>query len=389
MNKNKIETLTSRERVRRAVAHEPVDRVPIDLGVHYSTGISGFAYLNLREYLGLEQHPAEIIDTFQFLARVEQDILERFHCDCMCFHPGFASEKLWNPRGNYQFRISDAIYPKLKEDGSWILTDINGNGGARMPNGGFFFDGGGFNTWVGSEGYVEAAARYTEQIYKETNYYTLYIGGISAYASQDIGWLMDFTEDPEEVSKRFERTHEHNINELNNMFNKIGKYIQGICIGCDLGTQIAPMMNPKLFDDYVAPWYYKLCKHLHENSDYKLFYHSCGAMEPFIKTLCDCGVDILNPVQISCPNMKPDVIKAKHGDRICFWGGGCDTQNVLGSGTPDEVKENVRCLMKDLAPNSGFVFNQVHNVMGNVPPENIVAMLDTAYEESFKYGDLV
>ena len=386
-NDKRIESLTSRERVRRAVAHEPVDRTPIDLGVHYSTGISGFAYQNLRKYLGFEQRPSEIIDTFQFLARVEEDILERFHCDCMCFHPGFAAEKIWNPRSDFNFRISDAIEPNLKNDGSWILTDKEGRGGTRMPNGGFFFDGGGFNTWVGSEDFMDAVARKVERIYKDTDYYTLYIGGVSAYASQDINWLMDFTSEPEDVAAGFARTHEHNINELTRMFDKLGDYIQGICIGVDLGTQIAPMMNPKLFDDYVAEWLEKLCKFTHENSDYKIFLHSCGAIEPFMKTINDCGIDILNPVQISCPNMNPKEIKKNHGDRTCFWGGGCDTQTVLGNTSPEEVADNVRYLMSELAPNSGFVFNQVHNVMGNVPPENIVAMLDTAYEESFKYGE--
>ena len=85
--------------------------------------------------------------------------------------------------------------------------------------------------------------------------------------------------------------------------------------------------------------------------------------------------------------MNPAEIKKNHGDRTCFWGGGCDTQTVLGNTSPTEVADNVRYLMSELAPNSGFVFNQVHNVLGNVPPENIVAMLDTAYEESFKYGE--
>jgi Uroporphyrinogen-III decarboxylase len=86
--------------------------------------------------------------------------------------------------------------------------------------------------------------------------------------------------------------------------------------------------------------------------------------------------------------MEPFALKEKYGDKICFWGGGCDTHGAFGTGTPEEVADNVRYLMSALAPNSGFVFNQVHNVMGNVKPENIVAMLDTAYEESFKYGTL-
>jgi len=90
-------------------------------------------------------------------------------------------------------------------------------------------------------------------------------------------------------------------------------------------------------------------------------------------------VDVLNPVQISANNMDPNELKSRYGDKICFWGGGCNTQQVLGVKTPEEVRENVRFLTGILGKNSGFVFNQVHNIMGNVPAENIVAMLDEAY----------
>jgi len=99
--------------------------------------------------------------------------------------------------------------------------------------------------------------------------------------------------------------------------------------------------------------------------------------------LIDAGIDVMNPVQISAAGMDPGRLKAKYGDDIIFWGGGCDTQNVLGTAAPDEVSEHVRALVRTFKTGGGYVFNQVHNILGNVPPENIVAMLDTAFEESF------
>jgi uroporphyrinogen decarboxylase len=93
-------------------------------------------------------------------------------------------------------------------------------------------------------------------------------------------------------------------------------------------------------------------------------------------------VDALNPVQISARDMDPRALKREFGGRIVFWGGGCNTQEVLGVGTPAEVAANVRELAGIFKPGGGFVFSQVHNIMGNVPPENIVAMLDAAYEVS-------
>ncbi|MCL2099560.1 MAG: hypothetical protein FWH24_03880 [Oscillospiraceae bacterium] len=385
------EKLSRRERVMRAVEHKPVDRTPIDLGVHYSTGISAYAYQNLREYLGLPKKKIEVIDSFQFLARVDEDILERFHCDCILFHPGYPATRTWRPREHYEFEISAAIHPELESDGAWVFSgEKNGEKIGRMvsPAGGYFFDGQGFDTWASELDFNTEVARYAEKIYKETDYFTLYVGGGSGYFSDNPDYLVKIMLEPEEITKDCERGYEWSIQSVTDIIKKCGGYIQGVCLGSDLGTQIAPFVNPAIYADLIAPWLKKYIDFVKANSDYKIFFHTCGAMEPFIPILIECGVDILNPVQVSCKNMEPYALKQKYGDKICFWGGGCDTHGAFGTGTPEQVAENVRYLMSALAPNSGFVFNQVHNVMGNVTPENIVAMLDTAYEESFKYGNL-
>lgn len=167
------------------------------------------------------------------------------------------------------------------------------------------------------------------------------------------------------------------------VIDTMGKHIQAIAINSDLGSQMGPLCNPKLYDDLCAPFVKEFCDFVHQNSDLKIFIHSCGSMKAFLPTLIDCGVDIFNPVQITAANMDPVQLKKEFGDRATFWGGGCITQGVLNNGTPLDVANNVRELVKIFKPGGGFVFNQVHNIMGDVRPENIVAMLDTAYEESF------
>ena len=386
------ETLSRRERVIRAVERKPVDRTPIDLGVHYSTGISAFAYQNLREYLGMPKKKIEVIDSFQFLARVDEDILERFNCDCMLFHPGYQSTRTFKPRKHYEFEISSAIHPELEDDGAWVFSGRNADGEkvGRMvsPAGGYFYDGWGFDTWASQLDFNTETAKYAEKIYKETDYFTLYVGGGSGYFSDNPDYLVKLMLEPEEIEKDCEAQYNWSIAAVQDIIKKCGEYVQGVCIAADLGTQAAPFVNPQIYADLLAPWLKKYIDFVKANSDYKIFFHTCGAMEPFIPILIECGVDILNPVQVSCANMEPFALKKNYGDKICFWGGGCDTHGAFGTGTPEEVANNVRYLMSALAPDSGFVFNQVHNVMGNVPPENIVAMLDTAYEESFKYGNL-
>ncbi len=383
----KKETLSRRERVMRAIEHKPVDRTPIDLGMHYSTGISAFAYQNLRRYLGLEEKPIRVADSFQFLALVDEDVLERFHCDCICFHPGYPATKTWRPREDYAFEIAEGIITERQPDGAWVFR---GEKGGRMlsPAGGYFFDGVGFDPWPEDIPYLPTVAKHTERIFKETDYFTMFVGGVGAYFYDNPDYLVRMMLEPELVKEDCAREFEANIQYTSEIIKNCGETIQGLCLACDLGTQTAPFINPQLYADLFAPWLKKYIDFVKRNSDYKIFFHSCGAMEPMIPILIECGIDILNPVQVACANMEPAALKQKYGDKVCFWGGGCNSQGALAHGTPEDVRANVRDLMSKLAPNSGFVFNQVHNIMGNVKPENIVAMLDTAYEESFRYGSL-
>ena len=78
-------------------------------------------------------------------------------------------------------------------------------------------------------------------------------------------------------------------------------------------------------------------------------------------------------------------LKAAYGKDIVFWGGGVDTQRVLPFKRPDEVRDEVRRRIDDFAPGGGFVFATVHNIQAFVPPENIVAVYDTALEHG-RYG---
>ena len=384
----KSETMTSRERVIRTLNHESVDRIPIDLGSHMSTGISMFAYWRLREYLGLSVDNIRIPDMVQGLAYVAPDILERFHCDCILLEPPFRETIRWNPRDRYWFTIAAAADPQLNEDGSWIIRKNDAS--MRMPRDGFFFDGAWLNDWgEGSED--ERIALYTgeaERIYKETEYATNLLGyshglGMSGYGAGSINDAILAFDDPQKLHEMNEQYLANSIRRMGKIIDSFGQYIQMVTMSDDMGTQKGPTCSPDYVEAFCIPYYKRFCDFVHANSDIKIFLHNCGSIKPLIPSLIDAGVDVLNPVQISADNMDPQELKDEFGDRICFWGGGCNTQDVLGTGTPEKVTDNVRHLVGIFKKNSGFVFTQVHNIMGNVPPENIVAMLDTAYEEGF------
>ena len=108
--------------------------------------------------------------------------------------------------------------------------------------------------------------------------------------------------------------------------------------------------------------------------------HSCGSVYRLIQDLVEAGVDILNPVQISAAEMDSKKLKKEFGDALVFWGGGCDTQRILPHGTRQEIRDEVKRRIDDLAPGGGFVFAQVHNILPDVPPENIMAMFEAVWE---------
>jgi uroporphyrinogen decarboxylase len=170
---------------------------------------------------------------------------------------------------------------------------------------------------------------------------------------------------------------------MGKVIDVFGQYIQIVSLGDDMGSQNGPMCSPRYVAEFCMPYYKQFCDFVHTHSDIKVFLHNCGSIRPLIPMLIEAGVDILNPIQISADNMDLQELKDEFGGRICFWGGGCDTQNVLGRGTPTDVADHVRRQVSILKQNGGSVFNQVHNIMGDVPPQNIVAMLDAAYEVAF------
>ena len=373
-NKNKTETMTSRERVYKAIRHEKTDRMPIDFGVHFSTGISAFAYYNLRKYLGLDFDKIEVADCGQFLARVDDDIIDRFHVDTILLNPHWINTHKWNPRNDYTFNVPEKFDAVLRSDGAYV-----GNNEHKpvMPAGGFFFEGGWGNLGPGSETYAERA----ERIYKETDKFTMMMGFSSFF--HDIEFACRMLTDPEECHEQNKKTLDWQTERFDKVNAEMGKYLGAIEVNGDLGTQTGLMCTPASYYDVCYPYLKKFCEHVHNTSDIKIFLHSCGAISEALDYITDAGVDILNPVQISATGMDPKILKEKYGDKLCFWGGGCDTQDILWSKTPAEVSEHVRENVHILGKNGGLVFNQVHNVMGNVPPENIIAMFDTAWETAF------
>jgi uroporphyrinogen decarboxylase len=161
---------------------------------------------------------------------------------------------------------------------------------------------------------------------------------------------------------------------LEGYLSAVGKYIDIVLFSDDMGGQQAPLLSPQMYVEYLKPRHKILWNRAKKLANVKTMLHCCGAVRPLLPHLIDLGLDSINPVQISCSGMDPAELKREYGKDIVFWGGGCDTRDVLPHGNPDQVRTHVKALMKTWSPGGGYVFQQVHNILADVPQENVIAM---------------
>jgi uroporphyrinogen-III decarboxylase len=407
--------MNSRERVARTTQFQQPDRVPIDLGGMKASGIAAVAFDRVRKRLGI-QGLTRVQDPRFMIAAVDQDFLSRFHLDVVpldlsTVHSLAGCDQDWVQKE--LFDGTDVLMPpgtRIAEEanGDWVLLDTDGAPTTfRMPRNGFYFDDMAFNTGRGirpeefnpptslPEETLELLAKYGRHLYRDTEYALLGWGGGVCFlglslitdrkANVTMGmpseWMVMLMTEKETCHEMMDRAVEASISCFRLLYQAIGDccFAWGIASD-DSGTQRGEFINPDLWEEMIKPHYRRLCEWVHKNTRWKTFLHCCGSIYHLIPHFIDAGIDILNPVQTSAANMDPARLKAEFGKRLVFWGGGCDTQSVLSRATPEEVREHVKERLGIFAPGGGFVFNQVHNVQANVPAENIIAMLEAAYE---------
>lgn len=399
---------TSRERVLKAIQHEEADRVPIDLGGMASTGIMAIAYAHLKEYLGLAGGKTRVFDLGQQLAEVEPEVLERFNVDVISLENSLGEEqpgswKPWKlPNGApCQIPATADIRPDEK-GGGWLLWE-DGIPRRRMSDSSLYFtrifhplaelkdpdELGQMPLPVLTDEKLSYLQRRAEFLFNNTDFAIMagFGGSIHENGQKLRGWgqfMLDLAIGGAFAEDLIGGIVEHQLANLELYLEAVGDYVQIIQFGDDLGMQDSSQISRQMYQQYIKPGHAELYQYVHNNSDCAVFLHSCGSIYSLIPDLIEAGVDILNPVQTSAKDMEPSKLKAEFGDQITFWGGGCDTQHVLPNATPDEIREHVAERIRIFAPGGGFVFNQVHNIQADIPPEKIVAMFDSALE--FRYS---
>ncbi|NQU96912.1 MAG: hypothetical protein HQ548_04625, partial [Chloroflexi bacterium] len=190
-------------------------------------------------------------------------------------------------------------------------------------------------------------------------------------------FLQDLVLSPAFAEALQERATAMACNFAGTVLGEIGDLVDGVSFADDLGMQTQTLMSPELYRSSVKPYHARLVQTFHAHTNARVIMHNCGAIRPLLGDLIDCGVDVINPVQVNAEGMNPEQLKREFGGDLCFWGG-IDTQNVLPHGSPADVARDVRGRIADLGRGGGYVLAAVHNIQREVPPENIAAMYETA-----------
>lgn len=378
--------MNSRERVQLALNHREADRIPFDLGATVLTSIHVKSYRQLREYLGLPKTEMRLVDIFQQVVTVDEDLRQRLKVDVRDVAP----------------RSSGTFHIEIKDAGAYTHFYDEWGIGWKMPkDGGLYYDMF-YHPLQDAQTLAEIEkypwpdpidpARFTglhERALQavEQEKQAVFLGGLSAGIMEMAAWMRgyenyfsDFANNEKLLLALMEKVLALKMAYWDNALAEVGDYADAIGEADDFAGQFRMLISPAMYRRMVKPLHKRLFDFIHARTKAKIFFHSCGAIRPVIGDLIEIGVDILNPVQVSATGMDSAELKKEFGKDIVFWGGGVDTQTILGNGTPQQVREDVKRRIEDLAPGGGFVFATVHNIQGNVPPENIMAMWETLQE---------
>lgn len=410
--------MTSRERVLAAINHQDPDKVPIDMGATPSSGISAIAYQNLVDYLGFKEN-TKVYDVVQALAQPDDSLIDYFGIDVLDIGREFNKEESdWYPYT--MTNGATAYYPKWYKpttlsDGSRVTYDTDGvTVLSHAPKGIPFFDQAYFpyNNGYPSD-YTTLDAEMNrimwsrdahspwdhaseDDFYQQLRAKALHLRNTTDKALMIVcgcnlfewgtflrrmdNFLMDLICDPYNVEKLLDELLNRHLQTLEKVCASVGDVVDIIRFGDDLGMTNGPFMAPETYRELFKPRHKQLCDYVKKNSSMHTFIHSCGSISPLMPDLIDAGIEIFNPVQTNCKNMEPEFLKKEFGDACTFWGGGVETVGILDRGTPEQIREQVLERMEILSRGGGFVFNTVHNILSEVPPQNIVAMFDAVNE---------
>lgn len=380
-------SMTSRERVLAAINHRESDRVPIILGTSNTTGMKGNVYRNLKKYLGIEAGDRYIYDWPELgTALLDEQTLQRLHSDArgvLDLYPSWVYERNQSRPPHDPFIDDWGTGQKEVQPGLWY-PGIHPMAGATTIEEIEAYP------WPDMDDPSRVAhVREQARNLAESNQYAI-IGTPwllfpfeRAHAMQGLDvFLYNMAANPEFAKALLEKIAELCKILMGHFLDEIGDNIDIIKIGDDLGTQESLMISPRMYRQLLKPIHADFISFIKSKTKAKVFFHTDGDVFNLIDDFVEIGVDILNPIQTSAGKMSNlEALKERWGDQLVFCGA-VDTHHILPFGTPQEVRDEVQRVLKIMAPGGGYMLSSVHTIMDEVPPENIMGMVEAVLEFS-------
>lgn len=372
--------MTSKERVMAALKHQEADRIPLDIGCINNTCMHELVEKDVKQHLHLADHGYEVKARSQGIVVPDRSITDYFGVDTCSIYINEAAP--WKDNGDGTFTDMWGIGMKLNPDGYYYnrinhplehIEDASEVESYQLPD----------PTPYMLEG---LSARLDANADKCCVLEGLEepMFGMPSWLRRNDNFYMDLIAEPEICEAIQDKLMVFYKKLIKYIMDPLGDRIDIVKIADDLGAQSALLISPEIYRERIKPYQAELIRFIKDTYHKPVLMHSCGAIKPIIGDLIDIGVDALNPVQISAAGMAPRDLKREFGDHITFWGGGIDTQSVLYSATPDEVRKSVEENIGAFKPGGGYVFAQVHNILPGTPVENILAMYET-YKKFSEY----
>ena len=414
--------MTSKQRIIAALKHQQPDRIPVDFGGTAVTGIHAKIVAGLRDHYGIAKQPVKVHEPYQMLGYIEEDLKQALGVDVEGVYPeetmfGFPNErwKPWQLNDGLEVLVSEQFTTTKEANGDTLIYpkgDLSAPASGRMPKGGFFFDSiirqdpideekldprDNMEEFSAiSDGTLDYFERETMAKARTGRAVIATFGGLAfgdialvpapflkhPKGIRDIEeWYVSTLTRQPYIREIFENQCSVAIENLAKIKTRVGDLVDAAFVcGTDFGTQWSTFCSVETYKSLYHPYYKRINDWIHINTTWKTFKHSCGSVISLIPSFIDSGFDILNPVQCSAAGMDPEQLKKEFGRDIVFWGGGVDTQKTLMFGSADDVRKEVMHRCDIFGKRGGFVFNAVHNIQGNVPLKNVVAMFEALKE---------
>ena len=383
--------MNSRERVLTTLKHKEPDHVPFDLGGTGNTGIHKIAYRNLLSHLRIEKEEIRTSILTEQLAEIDEEVLQKLNVDVRGIYPNSPSSWDLEIKEESRYRsYMDEFGVKLsmpKEKG--LYYDI-----AESPlSGAITVEDIENYSWPDLqdpsriEGIREKIQQLSEEIDTAIVLNTFYVGILESgeWLRGFKDFFIDLASNSPLVESLLDIVTDMRMKYWEMVLDEVGDLADVVVELDDVGMQDRLLISPETYRKFIKPRHKRLFSFIKRKApNIHIQLHSCGSVYDLIPDFIEVGVEILNPVQVSAAKMDTKRLKREFGDELTFWGGGVDTQKVLPYGTPEEVREEVKRRINDLAAGGGFIFSTVHNIQADVPPENIMAMWE-ALQEYGKY----